>query len=258
MGKYASEVVKQAVAWLGFNESTGTHKQIIDIYNSHKPRPRGYKVKYTDPWCATTVSAVAIALGYTDIIPVECSCPKMIELLKKLECWVEDESIVPKPGYIAFYDWDDNGVGDNIGAPEHVGIVEKVLNGKITIIEGNYSNSVKRRTISVNGKYIRGYGVPKYDAEVTTSTNQGNTTAASKGGNTVNVELKILKKGSKNNQVKTLQRILYAMGYALGSAPVDGVFGSKTEEAVRNFQAKHKLEVDGIVGEQTWAKLLKG
>lgn len=253
MPKYASEVVKQIAAWVGLNESAGTHKQIIDIYNSHKPHPRGYKMTYKAPWCATTVSAVAITLGYTDIIPVECSCTKMIELFKKLGAWVEDENRTPNPGDILFYDWDDNGVGDNKGGPEHVGIVEKVANGKITIIEGNYSNSVKRRTLSVNGRYIRGYGVPKYDTE-----DVANTTTTSKGATTVNVELKVLKKGSKNNQVKTLQRILYAMGYALGSNPVDGVFGSKTDAAVRAYQKKHKLEVDGIVGEKTWVKLLKG
>ena len=63
------------------------------------------------------------------------------------------------------YDWDDNGVGDNKSGPDHVGIVEKVSGNTITVIEGNYSNAVKRRTLLVNGKYIRGYIVPKYEAE---------------------------------------------------------------------------------------------
>lgn len=165
MAKYASEVVKQAKAWLGCKESDGSHKKIIDIYNADKPLPRGYKVKYTDEWCATTVSSVAIKVGYTDIIPKECSCQKMVELFKKLGCWVEDESVTPKPGWIAFYHWKDNGKGDCKGRANHVGIVEKVSGGKITIIEGNYSNSVKRRTLSINAKYLRGYGAPKYDEE---------------------------------------------------------------------------------------------
>ena len=80
-------------------------------------------------------------------------------------CWIEDDSHVPNPGEIIYYDWDDSGKGDNTGWSDHVGIVEKVANGVITVIVGNYSNSVKRREIKVNGKYIRGYGVPKYDAE---------------------------------------------------------------------------------------------
>ena len=165
MARYASKVVSQAQTWVGSNESDGTHKPIIDTYNSHKPLARGYKVKYTDEWCATFVSAVAIKLGYTNIIPTECSCSKMIELFKKLGAWNESDSITPKAGDIIFYDWEDNGRGDNTGAPNHVGIVEKVENGVITVIEGNYSEAVKRRTIEVNGKFIRGYGVPKYDAE---------------------------------------------------------------------------------------------
>ena len=48
MGKYASKVVGQAQSWLGYNEADGSHKQIIDTYNAHKPLARGYKVKYTD------------------------------------------------------------------------------------------------------------------------------------------------------------------------------------------------------------------
>ena len=88
MGMYASEVIKQATAWIGKKESDGTHKSIIDLYNSHKPLARNYKVKYTDSWCAVFVSAVSIKLGYTKIIPVECSCQKMIALFKKLGCWV--------------------------------------------------------------------------------------------------------------------------------------------------------------------------
>ena len=158
----ASKVLEQAKAWLGRNEADGTHKLIIDTYNAHKPLARGYAVKYTDAWCATFVSAVAIKTGCTDIIPTECSCPKQIELFKKIGCWDESDSRVPTPGDILYYNWGDSGVGDNTGVADHVGIVEKVSNGTITVIEGNYSNSVKRRTLAVDGKYIRGYGVPKY------------------------------------------------------------------------------------------------
>ena len=84
MGKYASKVIEQAKTWIGRNETAGTHKAIIDVYNAHKPLARGYKVKYTDSWCATFVSAVAIKCGYTDIIPTECSCQQQIELFKKI------------------------------------------------------------------------------------------------------------------------------------------------------------------------------
>ena len=166
MCKYASKVVSQAQAWIGKNEADGSHKEIIDVYNSHTPLARGYKVKYTDAWCATFVSAVAVKLGYTDIIPTECSCNKMIELFKKIGCYIEDESVVPAAGWIIFYDWDDNGVGDNTGSSDHTGIVERIAGDVIYVIEGNYKNAVNRREIKVNGKFIRGYGVPKYEKDV--------------------------------------------------------------------------------------------
>ncbi len=160
-----SKVVEQAKAWIGCKESDGSHKKIIDIYNNHKPLARGYKVKYTDSWCAAFVSAVAIKLGYTAIIPTECSCPQMIELFKNLGAWVENDAYKPSAGDIILYDWQDSGKGDNTGTPDHIGIVEKVSGNTITIIEGNKGDAVARREIQVNGVTIRGYGVPKYDSE---------------------------------------------------------------------------------------------
>ena len=165
MGKFASKVIEQARAWLGKKESNNSHREIIDTYNSKKPLARGYKVKYTDAWCATFVSAVAVKLGYTDIIPTECSCEKMIQLFKNIGCWIENENRIPAKGEIIFYDWEDSGAGDNKGHSDHVGIVEKVEGSTITVIEGNINNSVGRRKIAVNGKFIRGYGVPKYTVE---------------------------------------------------------------------------------------------
>jgi hypothetical protein len=164
MLKTAKSLIEQAKSWIGFNEADGTHKQIVDVYNAHKPLARGYKVLLSDPWCATFVSAVAIKCGYTDIIPTECGCGEMVKLFQKLGSWVENENRTPNPGDILFYDWQDTGNGDNTGWPDHIGIVEKVENGKITVIEGNYKKGVNRRVVSVNGKNIRGYGVPKYDA----------------------------------------------------------------------------------------------
>lgn len=80
-----------------------------------------------------------------------------------------------------------------------------------------------------------------------------------KGENTVNVTLNVLKRGSKGEQVTALQRMLFAMGYKLGTNnPFDGDFGPKTDAAVRHYQGKYGLVVDGIVGEKTWTKLLKG
>lgn len=121
---------------------------------------------YDGAWCSAFASAVAIKCGYTEIIPTEVSCYYHIELFKKLGCWVEDDNYVPKAGDYILYDWEDTGKGDNVGYPNHIGIVEKVVGNTIHIIDGNNSNdAVGRRTATVGGKYIRGFGVPKYDEE---------------------------------------------------------------------------------------------
>ena len=270
MSKFASKVVEQAKSWLGYKESNGTHKQIIDLYNSHKPLARGYAVKYTDAWCATFVSAVAIELGYTDIIPTECSCTKMIELLKKIGAWVENDAYVPKPGDIMFYDWDDSGKGDNTGSSDHVGIVEKIDGDTITVIEGNYSNSVKRRTIKVNGKTIRGYGVPKYDTEVVKPAYTqdqfirdvqkacGAAVDGIAGPETFSKTVTLsAQKNSRHAVVKPVQKWLMELGYKeVGEA--DGIAGPMFTAAVCAFQKANKCWVDGEITarNKTWKKLL--
>lgn len=162
-----TKVVEVAKGWLGCKESDGSHKKIIDLYNSCKPLARGYAVKYTDAWCATYVSAVAIKVGLTDIIPRECGCNQFIQLAKAMGIWVENDAYTPKEGDIILYDWQDNGVGDNTGSADHIGIVVSVSAGKIKVIEGNMSNSVGYRSLDVNGKFIRGFVTPKYSTKAT-------------------------------------------------------------------------------------------
>ena len=177
--------VNTAASYIGCKESDGSHKKIIDIYNEHTPLARGYKVKYTDAWCATFVSAMAIKCGLTDIIPTECGCGQMIALFQKLGEWQENDAYTPQPGDVVFYDWDDSGSGDNTGWPDHVGIVETISGSTFKVIEGNMSNAVGRRTMTVNGKNIRGYGVPKFTGSSTTSGGSSSGSSSSGSGETV-------------------------------------------------------------------------
>ncbi len=64
-----------------------------------------------------------------------------------------------------------------------------------------------------------------------------------------------LRRGMSGEDVADLQRKLIALGYDVGSYGADGIFGAKTQEAVRKFQRDNGLAVDGIVGRATWAKL---
>lgn len=159
-----ASMIEQAQAWVGRNEADGSFKSIIDTYNSHTPLARGYELKYTDEWCAGFVSAVAIATGNTDNVPLEVSCPRMIQIAQNMGIWQESDGYVPSPADIILYDWDDSGNGDNTANPDHVGIVESVSDGVITVIEGNMSEKVGRRSLDVDGRYIRGFITPEYKA----------------------------------------------------------------------------------------------
>ena len=171
MAKTRKAVVDLMLSWEGKNEADGSYKEIIDIYNSWKKEassyPRGLKMEYGWAWCACTVSAAAIKLKYTSIIPIEIGCGEMIELAKKKGIWQEKDNYVPDLADIVMYDWDDTGKGDDKGWPEHVGFVIEVNKTEqyFVVMEGNYKNSVKRRKMDFNDKFIRGFITPKYNEE---------------------------------------------------------------------------------------------
>lgn len=160
------QVVETAVSWLGSREDDGSHHAIIDIYNRQEDLPRGYPMQYEDAWCATFASTVSIQLGFTDIIPTECSCEEQILLFDALGCWEEDDAYIPLPGDLIFYDWNGSPVGDSTGWADHVGIVVGTWGPFIKVIEGNKDSSVSYRYILQNDASIRGYGIPSYDEVV--------------------------------------------------------------------------------------------
>ena len=70
------------------------------------------------------------------------------------------------------------------------------------------------------------------------------------------VELPMLRNGSKGDTVRALQILLIGYGFSCGWYGADGDFGGGTEKAVKAYQTKKGLEVDGIVGPMTWHSLL--
>ncbi|MHB8034840.1 peptidase M14 [Clostridium botulinum] len=67
--------------------------------------------------------------------------------------------------------------------------------------------------------------------------------------------MRILKKGDRGSDVRKIQAVLQKIGYDVG--PIDGIFGSNTEEAVKRFQLNNGLVVDGIIGPKTYELLNK-
>ena len=157
-----TETVAAAEKYLGFRESDGSHKTIVDLYNSHEPLAVGYVVQYSDSWCATFVSTVAIEQDLTDIIPTECGCERQISLWQDRNRWIEYDAYVPQPGDLIYYDWEDNGIGDCSGWSDHVGMVVGIKWPFIKVIEGNKDDMVAYRIIHVNAATIRGYAIPDY------------------------------------------------------------------------------------------------
>lgn len=157
------DILSTAAAYLGAEEGTDTHKAIIDGYNAHEPLAQGYEVQYTDDWCATFVSFCAIEAGLTDLIPTECGCERQIGLWMELEGWEEEDTYLPLPGDIIYYDWDVRTLGDSTGWADHVGIVVGTHGPFIKVIEGNKDDAVGYRYIIRWDPRIRGYGVPDYE-----------------------------------------------------------------------------------------------
>ena len=230
---FAKKIIEIAVGELGVKESPA---------NSNRQKyGKEYGVNGT-AWCCQFVwwlfkKAGAAALFYGG--KKTAYCPTLMNYYKKQGQFVTKNF---KSGDIIFFDFNGN------GQPDHVGIVEKVSGSKIYTIEGNTSTSndanggsVMRRTRTA--KTILGAGRPNYD-EVAKET--------------VEVTVEALKKGSKSDNVKALQILLIGYGYDCGKHGADGDFGSATDEAVKKYQKKNGLTVDGIVGKNTWNKLLGG
>ena len=261
-------VVEQAFQWLGRCESNGTHKEIIDIYNQIRPRPVNYKLKYTDPWCAAFVSAVAQKLGLTKIILPECGCDRMIALYRKAGRYVAlDSGVVIQPGDLVFYDWDKDGSSD------HVGLISEITAAGYRVIEGNKSDSVSTRTVLRNYNLIKGFALPDYAAAVNVQAQPvvetaGQTapeilvTEPQKGSSEVKTDFSLrfrtLKTGCRGEDVRTVQRTLKALGFNIGRYGTDGEFGNDTKQAVIAYQKSVRLSADGIVGPQTMATLTGG
>jgi len=284
MADLRAAVISAAAKYIGICEKDGSHKKIIDLYNRQEKLPRGYTVQYTDAWCAAFVTAVGVQLGISHILLPECGVGEMVRLYKAQNRFRMPKSYTPKPGDLVIYDWGGDGWGD------HVGILEKYANGKLTVIEGNYKDGVGRREVTKNSKNLLGYCLPDYDScsgkidTVKKVQQHLNFTYDAKlavdgipGAKTkkallagLQTEWKIdpdgifgpitaraanknvVGRGCCSETVRLLQMLLLCAGYKLTA---DGIFGGKTENALVAFQKKVSLAPDGLAGKNTFRKL---
>lgn len=204
----------------------------------------GYKSRVA--WCQIWVSWIMEKAG----VPLAVygkyeNCQYAIGQMKAKGIW-HPNGYRPKPGDIAYYDWGYDGASD------HVGIVVKVSGDTVTVREGNKNDAVGNRVIAYNHKQITGYASPHYPGDEETET-EGE----------CRVKLKRLVKGSRGNQVKTVQRILNALGHKGKDGKkltVDGELGENTMHAVAAFQKAAGVNVTTgygkAVSNKTWKALL--
>ena len=99
--------------------------------------------------------------GYIEagVIPKFAACATQgVPWFQERGLW-QDNSYEPRPGDIIFFDWDDGGQD---GESDHVGIVEKVENGRVYTVEGNSGDSVRQNSYPIGYYEIYGYGTPAY------------------------------------------------------------------------------------------------
>ena len=238
-------VITKARSYIGTVEGSQAHKEIIDTYNSCNPP---YKLNYHEAWCAAFVCAIFKMCGLVDLVPLTAYVPSMVDMFIDRNQFKWRTDYVPQPGDLIFYDWNDNNESD------HVGIVWKVENNNVYVIEGNYSTkkSVAVRAVLTNWEYIRGYGIPNWSRkEYTTYYDK-----LSVSDRAFVDKLPLLRTGSTGVAVKLLQTFINMAGCFDDRIEVDGQFGKDTKARLIDYQTYRLLEPDGECGQQTWSAAL--
>ena len=70
------------------------------------------------------------------------------------------------------------------------------------------------------------------------------------------MEVSLIRKGMRGDNVKAVQHLLIANGYDCGATGADGIYGDKTENAVLLYQEDHGLTADAVIGPKTLGSLL--
>ena len=236
-------IIETARSYLGTTEGSAKHKEIIDLYNKARYSD-AYQMTMNDPWCCAFVVAVFEKCGMSDIIPGYAACDQMISIFTKWGRYYSRSVRSVRPGDIIFYNWN----GDL--SSDHVGIVVQNRFGELSVIEGNKSDTVAYRSVGSMDSCVLGYGVPNYEA---TSESRIDSTSYDLDKEYIRT-LPLLQYGKNNVYVKILQVLLNY--YYDANLEVDGEYGVQTKKVVADYQMSNLLEVDGIVGTETWSHLL--
>lgn len=283
-------LVNKAKQYLGWAEPTGDDF-FINLYNQYT----GAGFPLNVAWCAIFVTVIARLCGIsTDIVPNFADCDVGVRWFKNKGRWKNSKSqggnYTPKRNDIVFYS-----SGHTQSDSTHVGYVVEVSGSTLKAIEGNKSDAVGYRTISLSDPYIIGYGqVADYIGNTTTDTSNLTTYTVQKGDtlseiakamgvstsdlaayngiinpDVINVGQVIKKpaasastpsESSGNTIVRDGQ--IHANNFSGAGIVTDGIRGSATKKAgikvlqvALNHDYNAGLTVDGIEGPKTDAAL---
>ena len=146
-------MINTARQYLGINEFQ--KKQLMDYYNNAVypliDKDRKYKIKPNDNWCAMFCSVIAHKIGRTkDNFPFEVSVFYMTRNAKRMGIFTTDLNKA-QVNDLVVYDWKAD------GTLNHVGILQEIGKDYIKVLEGNYSNTVKVRTVKMPSSEVYGY-----------------------------------------------------------------------------------------------------
>ena len=146
-------MINTARQYLGINEFQ--KKQLMDYYNNAVypliDKDRKYKIKPSDNWCAMFCSVIAHKIGRTkDNFPFEVSVYYMTRNAKRMGIFTTDLNKA-QVNDLVIYDWKVD------GTLNHVGILQEIGTDYIKVLEGNYSNTVKVRTVKMPNSEVYGY-----------------------------------------------------------------------------------------------------
>ena len=148
---------------------------------------------------------------------------------------------------------------------DHTGLVCAVDNLYVYTSEGNTSpqagvvgngGGVWNKKYALNDNRIYGYGRPDYASVSYEETEEKKPETATTKKGDFTMEMRVLKNGCKGDDVKALQILLKGNGWNGGSWGADGNFGKQTEDAVKTYQKRNGLQVDGMAGKETMSCIL--
>lgn len=135
-------MLEYAVSCIGIQENTPKHHALVDAYNSIRPYPRGYKLQYTDSWCAAFITVCADKSNLKHF-PRECGAYEMLNKFNTTEYY---PTTTPAIEDIIWFTY------------SHVGIIYNILPTHYVTIEGNANNQVLVQHHPIGATYIKAFG----------------------------------------------------------------------------------------------------